>query len=200
MKKLTAVLPLIIASSFYSTASLAESPSWNKVEQSYVMMDVDKTDIEASGYAVNISKLVSDNIFAVGGYLQVRDDIKVEGNTVHLEYYTANFGLGYRSEIFKDTDIFVTAEYVIADLEARFAANSESVDDSGYALSTGFRSMIIDDLEANVEMRSTTIDDETDTQFGAGIEYFVTENLSIGLNHLTSDDFDTTKLSVSINF
>ena len=70
-------LATFAVAAFFSTTSLAESPTWNLVEVGYGQADIDDiSEISPSGFSVLGSGLIGENVFIRGSYSILTDDFE----------------------------------------------------------------------------------------------------------------------------
>ncbi|NMP15176.1 outer membrane beta-barrel protein [Thalassotalea sp. Y01] len=194
MKKLTTIASLVTLSFASFASAAAESPNWRFIEGSYVSAEVDDSDIdyEPDGFGIAGSTLIGENVILGASYSSVSDDIY--GIDVDLMQGEAH--LGYRYGATATTDIFGKVSYQYIELEA----DSESIDDSGYGLHLGVRSMLTPSFELGAEIAHIDIDDETDTILSASAYYHINESFSIGLGYAVADEIDTMSASARLSF
>lgn len=84
------------------------------------------------------------------------------------------------------TDFFATLSYLNAKASAR---GFESVDEDGYGVALGIRSMLTDSFELNGSIGYADLGDGADgTSFNAGALYSFTENFAIGFDIGVDED------------
>lgn len=179
-------------------ASNAKAPNWNYVQGSYITAESDDSEfkIEPDGFGINGSFLVNDNVFLSAGYSSLSDEIY----DVDLDLNQGSVGLGYRHGISENTDVFGAVSYEYIELEADSNFGSDSVDESGYGLTVGLRSMVGDAFELNGQIGYIKIDDESETAVGVSAFYHFTEQFSVGGGYTVQDDLDTLSASVRFSF
>lgn len=172
-------MTLLAAATLLSSQVFAASPKWDLVELDYVKIDIDDSNIEPDGFAVKWSSLVTDNIFVTGSYSATRDKI----NNVDLDYDNWNLGVGYKYSLGKSTDWFGTLSYVDVEAAAnsRFAATS--IDDNGFEITTGLRSMLTEKFELAGEISYVDIGDADETTITAKAYYYVTDNFALSAGY-----------------
>ena len=167
----------------FSFNALAASPSWNYVELGYVKADIDGAgDFDPDGFGVKGVKLLNENVYLTGTYSRISDD--AYGFDIDIDM--ASMGLGYRYGLNATTDIFgeVTYEYV------ELSEGSVDEDENGYGLAVGVRSMVTNNIELSGAIRYIDIDDEDDTEFEVGANYYFTPNFALGASYALADDVD----------
>lgn len=196
---------VILASALLCTAGLAhgaESPEWNQLSVAYQATDFDGESM--TGFALGGSALLSDNVFVVGAYSQVSDDIEIFGDIFsaeyELNYNTYSLGLGYRHAISQSTDLFAAVSYEDVELEEEANNFSSSASDDGYGLTVGFRSMVSNSFEISGSLGYVSIEDDSETTATIGADYYFTENVSVGIAYAAADDVDSALMGLSLSF
>jgi len=87
--------------------------------------------------------------------------------------------------------VVAQASYVRAEVDSPLI----SFDDSGYAVGVGFRAWLSDRVELDGSVNYSDLGDgSNDTSFGGGVQFYLTEQISIGLALGFSSDVDTYSL------
>lgn len=195
MKKLVLASALLLS---MGTIQAAESVRWDSASLSYQSVDIDGDKL--TGFGISGTKLVSDNLFIVGSYASVSDDIDVFGSKVDVDFNTLSVGLGYRHAISTTTDFFGIVSYQNMEVEASFQGNFEDVSENGYGLEAGLRSLVTAQLELSGSISYVDIADESETGFNVSAMYHFTDQFSAGVGYSKSDDLDSLSLSAIIFF
>lgn len=159
----------------------AERPSFNYVEAGYqeVDLDVSGLDVDGDGWFVSGSFEIGDDWFAFIGYSDTGFDFNVDLTQL-------NVGLGWRTGISDSTDVFASAAYIDAEVDA---PGVSGFDDSGYGVSVGIRSNVTDLIELYGAIAYSDLGDGADgTEVGGGILFNVTDAFAVGLGASTDDD------------
>jgi len=191
MKKLL-LSTLCIAGFSSGTAFAEQAPKWDFVQASYMKVDIDDTDIEPSGLAIDGSALVGQDIFVMGTYAALSDDIF----GTDIDFNTMSLGLGYKHSVNNTTDVYGVLSYEYAEVEA----DGDDIDDSGFGLTAGVRSMVTDQVELSGVISYIDIADDSETSFGVGADYFFTPEFSVGVAFSTSSDASTTAINARYSF
>ena len=171
------------AVSVLSSVAIAEGPSWTYVSVGFVAGDSsdEYKDGNLSGHSFNASAQLSDTFHARIDYADVdlNDENSSEGHTL---------ALGVHSALTDNTDLVV--EFVHSSYDFN---ENEGYDGSG--LNVGLRSMFTDKLElsAGVSFRDLELDTDFNgdeerqitTYFGG--QYFVNENMGVGIDYSEFD-------------
>ena len=183
------------AVSVLSSVAIAEGPSWTYVSVGFVAGDSsdEEEDGNYSGHSFNASAQLSDTFHARIDYADV--DLNESDSS---EGYT--LALGVHSALTDNTDLVV--EFVHSSYDFKEDNENEGDGYDGSGLNVGLKSMFTDKLElsAGVSYR----DLELDTNFNGdeerhittyfGGQYFVNENMGVGIDYSefdvqTTDDF-----------
>ena len=190
-------LATFAAAAFFSTASLAESPTWNLVEAGYGQADIDDiSEISPSGFSILGSGLIGENVFIHGSYSILTDDF--EG--VDLDLDQMSVGLGYRYGLNETTDIYAAASYEYIEFAVSGFGESESDDDNGYGLTIGVRSRLTEQFEVDGSLGYVDIADESETSFGVSGHYYFTDELAVGLSLSSTADINIYGISLRYAF
>jgi len=176
--------------------AIAEGPNWTFLEAGYQRMDVDDPmfDYKPDGFVVNGSFAFNDNFFMFGSYGIVEDRVFTGSD---LEYTAWDAGLGYNVDLTENTDMFVAASYVWAELDDGMFA----IDDDGYGASLGIRSLVNSfDLGAAVEYVDFGGQDGDDVSLSLGAAYFFNDYFAACLNGNVGDDVTSYGLALRFAF
>lgn len=201
MKKILQ-LSLLAATALSASHVFAASPTWDLVELDYVVLDLDDTNLEPTGFGLSAVKLVSDNVFLTGSYVVTDDSLSINSVPadidldISLDYDTLDLGVGYKHSITENTDWYANVSYVRVEAKTRFS----SAEENGYGVATGIRSMMTDNVELAAELSYADIDVDDETSFGIQGTYYVTENVGINLGFSTSSDAKAYDLGVRYAF
>lgn len=173
---------VLLILTFGSGAALAEDFNYSFVGAGYSRADVDGET--GDGFGIGGSAAVSDNWHVFGGYQALGFDFDIDLSSFNL-------GLGFNTPITESIDVVAQASFVSAKVDSTFV----TIDDTGYALGVGFRAWLSDRVELD---GSVTYSDlgvgSNDTSFGGGVQFYLTEQISIGLALGFSSDADTYSL------
>lgn len=192
MKKVVLVSVLLLS---FGSVQAAESPRWDSASISYQFVDID--DDELAGFGLSGSKLLGEDFFVVGSYLNASDFIQIDmygSSSVDIDFNTLSVGLGYRYAISQNSDFFSVVSYEDVDVKKSYQGNSESNSDNGYGLTIGLRSMFSENVELSGSIKYVDIADETETAFSVSALYNFTEQFSAGVGYSKADD-DTYSVS-----
>jgi len=160
---------------FASSSVFADGPSYNFIQVGYqeAKLDDDFFDIDGDGFGIGGSFEIAENWFIIAGYSSLGFDFGVDLDQLSV-------GGGYHVGISDRTDVFATLSYLSAEVSA---SGFGSIDEDGYGVSVGLRSMLSDEFELNGSVGYSDLGDGADgTAFGIGALYSFTSNFAIGLN------------------
>lgn len=187
MKK---ALVILITSLTLSHFSYAELPSYSYIQLGNSKMQFDDLDIDLEGYEIKGKLSLSDNFY----FNYEKTSMDARGVEVEIK----DIGLGYRSMISSETDLFVQLDRSYYELDARFRTFDR--DEDGYRASIGIRHMITDKLEFKVAYQYLDINETTSDIYVIGVDYQLTENLSLYADYKDEADFDHLGLGVRFKF
>ena len=183
LKKTMLCLSLITPFGF--AAVQAEQPSYNFVDAGYVELDLDEVSLDPSGFFIRGSVEVAENWFIRAGYVDADDS----SGFLDVGADQFNLGGGYKAGLSDNTTVHVTLDYISAEAKARnrFGGRAE-VDEDGYGLGVGIRSMVTPSIELNAGAGYADLGEEDGLEFDAGAVWYVTENLGLLIEAGTDDD------------
>ena len=196
MKKLSIIASALALS--FSSQVFAESNTpvvWDFAEVGYKKVKVD--DLTLDGYTFNASKLVTENVFVFTSFSRTQDDVNVGlASDLDVELDQLNFGFGFRNEVNASTDFFASVSYEVADISIA----DEGVDDDGFAVDFGLRSMFGENLELGASFGLLQLGDESDYVAGLSANYQITEQFSATLGFDYMDDVKQYAVSARYSF
>jgi len=189
---------LLATSLLTANVALAETaPSWDLVQISYASLEIDEADeLDFTGFNLSGSKLINENVFVLASYTALSDSY--EGVDLNVDTYA--IGVGYRYGLNNTTDIYGSVSFQGAELKASGNGESDSIDDTGYGLAVGIRSMVTDQVELSAAISYVSIDSESDTAFSAAAFYNINDQFSVGAGFSTSSDASGYNLTARYSF
>jgi len=189
---------LLATSLLTANVALAETaPSWDLVQISYASLEIDEADeLDFTGFNLSGSKLINENVFVLASYTALSDSY--EGVDLNVDTYA--IGVGYRYGLNNTTDIYGSVSFQGAELKASDNGESDSIDDTGYGLAVGIRSMVTDQVELSAAISYVSIDSESDTAFSAAAFYNINDQFSVGAGFSTSSDASGYNLTARYSF
>jgi len=189
---------LLATSLLTANVALAETaPGWDLVQISYASLEIDEADeLDFTGFNLSGSKLINENVFVLASYTALSDSY--EGVDLNVDTYA--IGVGYRYGLNNTTDIYGSVSFQGAELKASGNGESDSIDDTGYGLAVGIRSMVTDQVELSAAISYVSIDSESDTAFSAAAFYNINDQFSVGAGFSTSSDASGYNLTARYSF
>lgn len=198
MNKYIITSALLATSLLTANVTLAETaPNWNLVQVSYASLEIDEADkLDFTGFNLSGSKLINKNVFVLASYTGLSDSYE----DVDLDVNTYAIGVGYRYGLNNTTDIYGGVSFQGAEFKASGHGKSDSIDDTGYGLAVGIRSMVTDQVELSAAIDYVSIDSESDTAFSAAAFYNINDQFSVGAGFSTSSDASGYNLTARYSF
>ncbi|HEX6928854.1 MAG TPA: outer membrane beta-barrel protein [Gammaproteobacteria bacterium] len=175
MKK-SAIAAAVAALALPAAAIGADSSmSFDDSNLSYTYAEFGYTDRDfdgpsADGFDLNASYEVTDLIFVFGGYT----DLSGDGDSSTLEL-GAGAAIGFTDKL----DGYAKLAYLSNDAGV--------VDDTGFGLEFGVRSMVAKNIEVFGDLQYVDIYNDTDTAFEIGGRYWHQSNLGFSLAYIDGD-------------
>lgn len=174
--------------------AVAESPSYDYIQAGYQAVDIDfggGLDIDGDGYGVNASFEIGDSMFGFATYAKSDFDFGVD-----LSQWQA--GLGYHTGLTDNTDFFISAAYVNAEVKA---SGFGSFDQDGYGASVGVRSNVSDFIELFGEVAYVDLGSGSDdTAVGGGICFNFTDRFALAITASAGSDITSYGAGARIYF
>ncbi|MFV8836600.1 hypothetical protein ACNSTU_16690 [Aquisalimonas sp. APHAB1-3] len=149
----------------------AQDISYNYVDGGLALYPSADNSQDFAGLDANGRFAVTDDVFVLGGFQYLTDDI---------DYTAFHVGGGYRFAIDPDTDMWggLTIEYQEFDWPGSQAFGVGSFDDTSLGLRGGVRHRLNQDLELSGEVRIVTGDLDY-VGFRGTVQYFLQEDLGL---------------------
>lgn len=132
--------------------------------------DRDFDGASADGFEIEGSFELTDMLFVVGGY----SDLSGDGDSS-----TLNLGVGAAIGLNENLDGYAQFNFLQNDLGP--------IDDTGYGLEFGVRSMIAEQVELFGDLKYVDIYEDTDTILELGGRYWMDDNLGFSLSYEDGD-------------
>ncbi len=166
----------------FAAPAMADTPSFNFFQAGYQAVDLDVgggQDVDGDGWTLGGSYELSDEWFVYAGYSDTGFDFRVDLTQLQA-------GVGWKSDISNNTNVFARASYVNAEVDA---PGFNSFDESGFGLGVGIRSNVTDLIELYGEISYVDLGSGADgTEIGGGIFFNLKSNFALGLGASTDDD------------
>ena len=191
MKKL---LSIALVLSMSATFADGKGPSWDYLGLGYLDAEIDGIDgFSPAGFEISGSRLINEHVFIYGSYSDLSDDF----NGVDVDLSEQYFGLGYRFMVSDTTDFAIAAGYAAAEICAPFAG---CLDDNGYSVSALLNSRVTNNVELYGGLTYVDIADESDTGVTVGINYFVSNEFSVGFEYGDGNDLEAFGINAKFHF
>lgn len=179
----------IIASavlSLLSFGAMAENPSFDNVEVGYTNFDMDGIDMD--GFELKGSKELSDNFYVKADYSLVTES--------GVDLSLTKIGVGFKNDFSNSSTFFSEVGYARADADSDFGG----LDEDGFEISAGIRSMLSNELEVKVAVEYLDIDGEDMTSFVVGGAYNFTKNIAAYADYSYESDLSVYAVGLRYNF
>lgn len=184
MYKAITLLTALTATALPLTAN-TDKPDWRYVEGGYTKMDFDGNEsFEPDGLTVNGKYLMNSNWYLNGEY-----SFFEEGN---FDFDMLTLGAGYRLPLTATTDAYFGANVERVDGDG-------DIDDTGYSVNAGLRSMLTEQVELAGELGYYDVDDG-EAFFKVGANYYITPAWAVGANYKVIDDWDIMQVTARYAF
>ena len=186
--KLKTFLSASILGTAIAANAVAEQPSYNFIDAGYMKLRLGDTDFEPSGYFVQGSFEVHENLFIFGNYADLDDS--QDSIDVDAEQYSV--GAGYKAAASDTVSIYAALAYVKVEAEAASGALSAQEDDDGYGIELGIRAQETENLEINASISYAKTDEDDGISLSLGTVYYFTSNFGLvaGIGTDTDDNRD----------
>ncbi len=180
----------------------AEGLSYNYVQANYQSVDLDDTNVGATGFGVAASGLIAGNLFIFAEYGQAETDTFTDGiDSAKLKTTPVIAGLGYRIPLTEDTDVNAQAVFVHAKQKLTVdGLGSFSDNDNGYGVGLQIRHLFGPMFELNGSVQYIKIYDDGSTSFSVAALFHATKTLALIGGYTFSDDSKSWIAGVRLNF
>ena len=205
-KAIIASLLLSASSGAFATES---NINWNLIDASYstISLDEDALGLEPSGFAISGSYLVNDNVFILGGYSNLTDDITLSGEfgdtsfsfTMDVDITTMQLGAGYRLAFRENMEGYATLSY----LNYEVGTN----DANGSIIAAGVKYQVKPQIQVfgqiaswNTSSDGEDVESYSDTEFKVGASYTFKNNFSVTSSYAMLEDHSVFNLGGAYYF
>ena len=162
---------------FAMSPAFAGDLSYNFIELGYQKAELDDDlagfSVDGDGFGIGGSFEVGESWFIGVGYSTIGFDFGIDLDQISV-------GGGYHAGLSDRTDFFATLSYLSVEVSA---SGLGSVDEDGYGVAIGVRSMLTDNVELNGSLGYSDLGDGADgTAFNVGALYSFTESFAVGLD------------------
>ncbi len=173
----------------FSAAASAGDFDYTFFELGYGNVEFDDVNVDGDGFGIAGSYAVNEDFHVFAGYQAAGLDFGIDATTLGA-------GFGYHTSLSPAVDFVASLSYEYVELDA---AGIASADDNGLGLGVGMRFAASEKLELNAGISYVDLSDSgSDTGFGVGGLYDLTETISLGLGGNWSDD--STSYTISGRF
>lgn len=169
--------------SILSFGAMADTPSFDNVEIGYANFDFDGFDV--TGFEIKGSKEISDDFYIAGDYA----DVSKSGNSLTL----TTVGVGFKNDFSATSSFFAELDFARLDADG-------GVDENGYEVTFGVRSMLTEQLEVKAAVEYLDIDDEDTTSLVLGGAYNLTDSVAVYADYKHESDLSRYGVGVRFNF
>ena len=167
MKKLFIVTSIALLTSTAFAAEAGKSDTgvdYNELALNYISTDVSSNTL--SGYGLNASYLLTENIFIGGGYVSIKNS--------SLTVTSTSGTLGYRMPLAATVDGFVSVGYAYGTAKTTSSTNSDS-----YPLALGIRAAVTPDIDLRASVNYTEESSDPKSGFAASIKYKINGSMFV---------------------
>jgi len=169
---------------FAMSPAFAGDLSYNFIELGYQKADLDDDlagfSVDGDGFGIGGSFEVGESWFIGVGYSTIGFDFGIDLDQISV-------GGGYHAGLSDRTDFFATLSYLSVEVSA---SGFGSIDEDGYGVAIGVRSMLTDNVELNGSIGYSDLGDGADgTAFNVGALYSFTESFAVGFDIGIEEDF-----------
>ena len=162
---------------FAMSPAFAGDLSYNFIELGYQKAELDDDlagiSFDGDGFGIGGSFEVGESWFVGVGYSTIGFDFGIDLDQISV-------GGGYHAGLSDRTDFFAALSYLSVEVSA---SGLGSVDEDGYGVAIGVRSMLTDNVELNGSLGYSDLGNGADgTAFNAGALYSFTESFAVGFD------------------
>lgn len=198
MKKL--MISTLVALATFNVYALDQSPKWQSVDLGYSNMSIEDTgSFDPTGFKIQGEYLLTDNIFLLGKYSNVSDDLPFfEDFSVDTTIEETRLGAGYRHPLTSNFDIYGSLAYF--NQKTTFDSGSTfETDATGFAASIGGRYAVTSKIELFGQISSLQLSSDSDEEdFVADDDISETE-IEVGGRYKFNDDFGLIASYISLD-
>ena len=164
---------------------------YNVLDVAYIYQGIDIDNVRENAHG-----------FGVAGGVQVNDRLSLWASSsaveLEAEYFSVTtavigIGIGTHAPVSDNVSAYATIGYLTAESETEWAVDQDlsvsvSTDGDGYSLGAGLRASVLARLELSVGVSLTSYEDESDTSFGGGVEYSLSDKVALGVVVTLAED------------
>ncbi len=179
----TSTVGLLLSAAMFISPVQASDVKYNYIEGRYVL-DAEVGNIDGDGILIGGSFRLNTDFYAFGNYETLDMDFSNDIDTFTL-------GAGYIYPLNTMWDANFSFSFVNAEVNSN--------DDNGFALTAGVRGMMMPKIEGRATLTYIDVDDD-DTFVTLAGDYFVSPNLSVGLELDLGADLETVSIGARYYF
>jgi hypothetical protein len=171
--------------SVLSFGTMADTPSFDKIEVGFSSFDFDLGVGDIDGFELKGSKEINDNFYVAGDYSKLSEN--------GYSYSLTTVGVGYKNDISTSSTFFAELDYAKIDADG-------GVDADGYELTSGIRSMLTNKVELMAAIEYADIDGNDTTSLVLGSAYNLTDNFALYADYKYESELSRYGVGVRFNF
>lgn len=187
MNKLFASTVIVLGLS--AGSAMATQPSYNFLEGGYTKANFEGLDPSDKGFLIRGSVEVSDVVYFIGSASTTSFDTFVGD----FDFREVKLGVGAKTPVTDSASVFVEAEYLNHD----YKILGDSIDEDGYELSVGVKSMVAAQTEVFAQVSHINIDSSA-TELGFGIRQHLNDTVGVFAEY-SLNDFDDNRFNIGVN-
>ncbi len=185
----------VLAATFnYSQITLGYSNQSTKIDEF-------NKDLDANGYYLAATFDIARNYGIQVGLNKSTGDTAINGINVELDADTKMLGFFFHAPIAQKTDVVLAVAILQGEFKTtQMGSASSSEDRDGQLLSVAIRMLATKNLELNAGINQSFVDNESDSEIMFGISGYINKNISAGINYLTDNDNEMTRVFITKYF
>jgi len=170
--------------SVLSFGALADTPTYDYIEVGYSSFDFDGVPA-LTGFEIKGSHSLSDSFYVAGDHASVSKN--------GFDFSLTTVGLGFKMDVTDNASFFTELDYANINADG-------GLDEDGYELTAGIRSMLTEKLELKAAVEYLEIDNDDTTSFVFGAAYEINDSFAVYADYKLESDVDRIGLGVRFNF
>ncbi len=191
-------IPLALVTLFATSAN-ATNFSYSSFGIGLEKVSVDGLPEDLQGYGISASVELNKNIFLLGSYNYVDEEMNISGYDQDVSVDSTKIGVGAATAITNKIDAFATLSYLSVSSERCYSGNCLKGEDDGYFLSGGLQSWITDSIDVVGTLNYAELDqsDSEGTSYSLGAGFWPAKHHRLGFEMQNSEDSRTGIVSYS---
>ncbi|MEO6079509.1 MAG: hypothetical protein ABIQ86_07010 [Steroidobacteraceae bacterium] len=175
------------------SAVAAEGFSYNNLEVSYVLTEVDALNLEGDGFAIGGSVAFNDHVF---GFSSINDIDYDSGSGISIS--VISLGVGFNWAVAQNLDLVSGLSYEHLKLKI---SGVGSASDDGVGVNVGLRGRLGDRVELTSGVKYSDFGhDVNDFTWSIGGRYYFTRNFAAGIDLSDNDDGTSWNFALRYDF